>query len=316
MGNGLKFDGKRVNIVQIGLGTFGTFVQNLAGKNGERDGMVAWLLRVLSETQRHMLSGVAVEPVPEHLQRLCVPARNLPKVAMMQVAVGETQGKAEIYVLTSEAHQLLLNGVAENQQSALKTELLYARNMSCVGGPHSFLGSLNAKLESKYGVTVPMQPIDISVWTYSQLAEHLDFCGCEVLLVDAEGYDTAILRSVIEHCMAKEEQGKDAWPEVIQFESMGHCDKREGEGAETEIISRLKRSGYELIYWTYHNTVLVRNSVASCQRIANWLRTLVCRQCKQRGLEADLPFATPVHNNFIFCWDCYAKNKRSAWKKV
>ena len=64
--HGGRFHGKHLNVVQIGLGTFGTFVQNLARE--ESDASIKWLLRACSETYPERLSGVAVEPVREHLE--------------------------------------------------------------------------------------------------------------------------------------------------------------------------------------------------------------------------------------------------------
>ena len=48
----------------------------------------------------------------------------------------------------------------------------------------------------------------------------LNFRGTDVLMIDAEGHDCQILQSMIDHC---ETAGDDSlWPDVIQFETMGH----------------------------------------------------------------------------------------------
>ena len=62
-----------------------------------------------------------------------------------------------------------------------------------------------------------------NMWTYGKLAKELDFSGCELLVIDAEGDDTKILRSMISHCW---ETGK-GWPDMIAFETQGHCDNKE-----------------------------------------------------------------------------------------
>ena len=61
-----------MHCVQIGLGTFATFVQNLAGTRGEWDRMVGWLMEMTSAPRgcRNEFKGVAVEPVLEHVRRL------------------------------------------------------------------------------------------------------------------------------------------------------------------------------------------------------------------------------------------------------
>ena len=142
------------------------------------------------------------------------------------------------------------------------------------------------------------------------------FCGCEVLLVDAEGSDTKILRSMIVHCEDVERRGANAWPDVVQFETMGHCDQREGVDAEAKMITQLETCGYVLVYWSFHNTVLVNGKplrgqadAERCQRLQRWMRTLQCQAkgCRRTGT-ADghgLPFRS--HANRMHCRQCSNK---------
>ena len=69
-----------------------------------------------------------------------------------------------------------------------------------------------------------------------QLVEQLNFKGVELLLIDAEGYDTRILRSVAEYCETQEFNGSWEWPEVICCETLGHCNKTDGEGSEDACL--------------------------------------------------------------------------------
>lgn len=304
-----------MNVVQIGLGTFCTFIQHLSG--GECDVSISWLLEACSERRPESISGIAVEPVPEHLDRLRVPAQRLPFMELVQVAIGEDDTQEELHFLSAATHEAVLRSVPEWQQEAFEAELLYVRNMSCVGTEHPAIERLNEHFSRTYGLRVPIEPVQIEVWTYSRLARELDFCGCEVLLIDAEGYDTQILRSMVEHCEAEEERGRDAWPDVVQFETMGHCDNREGTGAEAAMVKQLKRCGYLLVYWSYYNTVLVRQKALRSQtnekrtqQLRGWIRTLRCKGCKRRGQHngQQLPFTSAAGR--FYCWPCY-----KAWKK-
>ena len=307
-----------MNVVQIGLGTFGTFIQNLAGERHESDNMISWLLKSCSERQPSRVTGVSVEPVPEHIQGLRAHARRLPNMELVQVAVGgeDLEGTQKIYVLSSATHQALLSSVPKWQRWALEADLLYLRNMSCVGGEHPAIQKFNERFRSIYGLTAPTEPLQISVWSYSRLASEFGFCGCEVLLVDAEGCDTQILRSMVAHCEAKDFLGSNAWPEVIQFETMGHCDQREGVGAEANMVTQLKKCGYLLVYWNYYNMILVRRQILKrqvdrqrSQHLQKWIRTLRCKQCRRSGQQGQpgLPYTTHAGN--IFCWQCY-----KAWR--
>ena len=75
-----------------------------------------------------------------------------------------------------------------------------------------------------------------NMWTWQRLLQRCNFSSCEVLLIDAEGYDAKILRSVVKHCRSH----PGSWPDLIQFESMGHADSIEGKGAEWGAIELLK----------------------------------------------------------------------------
>ena len=66
------------------------------------------------------------------------------------------------------------------------------------------------------------------------------------LIVDAEGHDTAVLCSMLAHCKERLRNGLYELPNVIQFETMGHCNKKEGFGAEWGIITALEAEDYVL----------------------------------------------------------------------
>ena len=84
------------------------------------------------------------------------------------------------------------------------------------------------------------------LWTWMKLTEQLNFCGCELLIVDAEGHDTAVLCSMLAHCKERLRNGLYEWPNVIQFETMGHCNKKEVFGAEWGIITAVEAEDYAL----------------------------------------------------------------------
>ena len=174
--------------------------------------------------------------------------------------------------------------------------------MSCVGAAHHDIEGMRQHFSSTYGVSVELKPIPIQVWSYARLARELDFCGCEVLLIDAEGYDCQILRSMVNHCKKEDQCGREAWPNVVQFETMGHCDRREGDDAELNTIKLLEHHNYVLLYWTYYNTVLVRK--LAWESLTSWVDTLQCEECtKVDNHETILPFTGD--GSSMYCWQCY-----------
>ena len=110
---GRCFGGNRVNVVQIGLGTFGTFIQNLAGRSDEWSNNVKWLLDACSIQRTGRISGGAVEPVREHVDRLCVLVDRLQFVELVQVAIGEDDGVDNVHLFSVEMHMKIVMSVLD-----------------------------------------------------------------------------------------------------------------------------------------------------------------------------------------------------------
>ena len=136
--------------------------------------------------------------------------------------------------------------------------LEYLQNMSCLGRVHPDCPWYIQAIEKHYGITLGIECIQIvDVWSWQKLVTEYNFRGCEVMLLDAEGCDTKILRSLISFC----HDHPDHWPDMIQFETMGHCDSIEGDGAEKATLDSLQREGYTHVALSDHNSYVVRTSL-------------------------------------------------------
>ena len=279
------FGGRKLHAVQIGLGTFATFVQNFAGRRSDWDLSVDWLVQSTSERTSEQFRAVAVEPVREHIERLRPLLVALPNVQLVQKAIGERDAEGnDIFVLTQQACKALLQAVPKRRRRKLAGDLSYLRNMSCVGEVHPLLERCREHAWNQYGVDIQMEPQRTDVWSYARLAASCDFCGCEVLLVDAEGHDAEILRSVIRHCRERGEQGQCAWPDLIVFESMGHCDQKEGPGAESAIVEELRRCGYQTLQSGCSNTEMIHGAALDREpRLQEWVQQWRCDGCQGAG---------------------------------
>ena len=244
-------------------------------------------------------------------------AAKLPWMNLLEVGIGQTNIQDHVYFLSDEDFGELLRGAKPYQRDDLKNDLLFLLNMGSIGAEHPSWKDHAKHLLDKYGINMQnfIQNAPIDVWTYADLANHVGFRGCEVLLIDCEGYDTRILRSMIEHCKVQDDD--DAWPDIIQFESAGHCDKRDGPGAEDSMIHLLENDhGYILLEWNYSNTILVHNTAlqpqngrARADRLARWIWVnFQCYWCHERGKidrsSPQLPFTAGT------CWKCFQKYKR------
>jgi len=273
------FVGEVVQFVQIGLGTNTTFIQNLAGSWDDWSLTIDWLLKACSERRGNHVRGVAVEPVPELCKALQRHADALPGVELVQAAIGETDSaNAEVFFLGDDECNRLLAKVPARQKEALEWDLAFLQNMSSVGLLHPEVPKYCAHIASECGVQVRMARQAVDVWSYGHLTRALNIGGCELLVVDAEGHDTRILKSLITHC----ERVPSAWPEIIQFETMGHSDSLEGRGAEWSVITDLEKHGYQLVSYSHYDTHLVRcEALKREKRLQTWASTWACKTCER-----------------------------------
>ena len=114
--------------------------------------------------------------------------------------------------------------------------------MSCVGDKHPWFQDLSAQLEKEYGVGVRMEAVASQSLSYADLSWLLRIGGVEVLIIDAEGHDCRILQSMIDHCAVY----PGAWPDAIQFETMGLNDMQGSYNTEEHILDLLNKHGYVL----------------------------------------------------------------------
>ena len=140
-------------------------------------------------------------------------------------------------------------------------DLEYLRNMSCLGCEHPWVRAKMDYIETKYEIKDPRKEWitcrqKVDVWSWSTLVREFNFGGCEMLLVDAEGSDAKILRSLVQHCKTNPTH----WPEMIQFETMGHCDQLEGLGAEKTVLDTLQHEGYRIVTRSSHNSIVIKAS--------------------------------------------------------
>eukprot|EP00928_Gymnodinium_smaydae_P014477 TRINITY_DN1530_c0_g2_i1.p1 TRINITY_DN1530_c0_g2~~TRINITY_DN1530_c0_g2_i1.p1 ORF type:complete len:604 (-),score=104.13 TRINITY_DN1530_c0_g2_i1:134-1945(-) len=295
------FGGARLHILQIGLGTFGTFIDNLARDGGDHPA-VSWLLSACSDSTR-TLRGVGVEPVLEHIARLGQEVQKLPNASLVQAAIGSEPGEVKVYGLSRKAYERYLAEVPLECRQAFDDAVLYLRNMSCVGQKHPEIDAHNDEILERFGVRVETEAMEARVLSYGDLARRLHFRGCEVLLIDAEGYDVRILRSMLAHLQSTEAQSSaasDAWPDLIQFESMGTCDKVDGPDSEVAVVQALEDAGYQAACHGKDTQLVRRAALVEGSLVQAWADTLWCEYCGCRGVTG-----MPYINEYCYGNICY-----------
>ena len=111
---------------------------------------------------------------------------------------------------------------------------------------------------------------------------------------------------MIEYC----QRTPSAWPDLIQFETMGHCDKKEGQGAERGVIEKLEKEGYMLVNSGHHNSHLVLTSALETEkRLEDWVSAWGCTWCKKPWCKK--PWRLPFTSNYNGCFCSACMN--SSW---
>ena len=223
-----SFQGQRLHVLQVGLGTFDTFLKNVC-EGKETFPLLTWLLEAVSDPSKS-LRGVGVEPMPEHVGSLKPFLQHMPNTTLVQAAMSRCEQSVDVYGLPNDAYNECLDKVCVSQRENFAEEAEFIRNMSCVGQEHPNLWWSSSGIKDRYGVDIKVTPTKAVAITYGKLASLLHFTGTEVLVIDTEGYDCQILESGIAHC--QKASNSCAWPDVISFETLGHCDKIEGPSTE------------------------------------------------------------------------------------
>ena len=310
--------GQRLHILQIGLGTFNTFVHNLTDPDEEHWNLT-WLLGASSNRSKDLL-GVGVEPVPEHVSRLRPALKSLPNASLVQAAIGKGDEKVTVSTVTHEHVLQCLGEVQPSEQQSFCDAVSFLRNMYCVGQVHPEFPYWNNNIEEKYGLTVKTEQVEVAALSYATLSHMLDIGGVEILMIDAEGHDCQILQSMIEHCIAEESRNVHAWPEVVQFETMGHSnhvgDPSENSSSEQDTIRSLQSWGY-LLYCVGQDTLMVHGESLSAEpRLQDWTAEISCGYC---GLKEQKAWPLiQVYGRGVLCWECNEVSRRfgpSVWER-
>jgi len=268
--------GRRAHVVQVGLGDNRTFLHDVAAiDRRQTDKGIGWLVSACTDGD---ICGVAVEPVWEHFEAAHQLAKDnrLPNVALVQAALGEYSGSTRIYHVqepsTSQLHHL-----KPEDREDYNLQMSYLRNMSSVEAQSAHLKYFRERLEQKFGLQVPIVEDKVPFWTWSRLVYEIGFDGCELLIIDAEGFDVEILKSVAQHCQEQPYQ----FPWVIQFESNGLCNTRMGYDAETYIVREFEKLGYLLVGKGRDTYLVLQWAIRNAPSIQKWLSSWRCYRCER-----------------------------------
>eukprot|EP00930_Biecheleria_cincta_P029026 TRINITY_DN20190_c0_g1_i1.p1 TRINITY_DN20190_c0_g1~~TRINITY_DN20190_c0_g1_i1.p1 ORF type:complete len:311 (-),score=49.51 TRINITY_DN20190_c0_g1_i1:254-1186(-) len=264
------------------MGTYGTFVE-------PTQYWLQILLEACSKDCSESLRGIGVDPVEETLgplEQVLAQSQEKSEVSLLFGAAGETSGEQTVFCL-KRGVRLRLRKVMEKHPSeyarvVVDMHLAYLENMSAIGGLHPDFKQNERKVKKSAGIDeclIEQRPVHI--YTFEDILKMHNASGCEVLIIDAEGSDCAILRSMIQSC----ERGFFSWPQVIRFETRGSLYCSNGDGVceeEEDVLFKLQQHHYLLVELWGDATLVHQPALSACHRLAAWadayfmLRCYVC----------------------------------------
>lgn len=292
----LDFGGSIVHVVQIGLGTFGTFLH-------QDEQWVQIMLEATSWKGEHaeQLRGIGVDPLEEAAGLSEQLALERGGAAVLLSAVAQTRGEVSLFCLRHGMRQKCrqwLQYTNEYVRSEVDAGLAYLENMSSIETPHpDFM--YNADKISKYVHCTDefMEKRQVPVYTYKDILEMHNAAGCEVLIIDAEGADCAVLRSVIDACRY---QGVP-WPRAIRFETREIADYKEWGSVEEQTVQELQKEGYLLLDVGGDATLVYAPAMEQSASLAQWADkwfTLCCYSCRWNAFPSSPSFAYVVGSGY------------------
>ena len=234
--------GKHYDFIEVGTSDWGTVTQFCAG-DYERGSRLGSEIRT-SLDDLWNVQGLAVEAVKEHLDAL----PSLPRVKKVNAAMDERGGGKDVLFCVSGAdirkHMGQYWAVYPGGNEV--DVMWFAKSLSSIGDPHP---DLRAMLRDVDRLDL-LQARNVPVLSWRHLCEQHDVTSVDVVQIDCEGKDSAIVRGLICHC----EQHPAAWPRLLQFEANYLTPEEEVDAT----IGQLEHNGYWVWYRSPCNVALER----------------------------------------------------------
>ena len=122
----------------------------------------------------------------------------------------------------------------------------YAKSLATIGQPHPDLQAMLRHV-NRLDLLVSRR---VPVLSWGLLCEQYNVTSVDVVQLDCEGKDAAIVRGLAKH----RKHHTAAWPRVIQFEVNKLTPKLEVQAA----VDLLHKNGYWVRYWSSCNILLER----------------------------------------------------------
>ena len=176
-----NFFGQRLHMLQIGLGTFATFVQELHTYEEKNKCFLSWLLSAVTDNSL-LIRAVGVEPREDYVSRLTpLMLKDLPNSSLVQAALVSQNMEVVMHMLTPGCSETSRNKVTPDLHEAYDTALTYLHNMSCIGQPHPYASKHIQSMKQEFEVDITIETAKVAGITYEALHDLLNFSGTVLL---------------------------------------------------------------------------------------------------------------------------------------
>lgn len=234
---------RHFDFIEIGTSDWGTITQSCAGEHWQVSPLAAEIQNPDLEDLR-LARGLAVEAVREHLENL----PGLPRVTRVEAAMDERGGEGVLFCVSgANTHRHMGSLFADLPDCPGYTVdvMWYAKSLSSLGRPHV---DLEHMLE-RVGRADLLERRAVRVMSWGDLCARCDVGTVDVVQIDCEGKDCAIIRGMLAHC----DKDPAGLPRLLRFEA-NHLTSQ----AETVATCQaLRARGYEL-RWCGMNDVVAQ----------------------------------------------------------
>lgn len=196
--------------------------------------------------------GLAVDAVAEHLQAL----PDLLRVLKVEATIDETSGQETLYFVSPaniQQHmgQYFAPGPIDPRWEDWKDRpqvdvMWYAKSMSSIGHPQPQL----VKMLKEVDRLDLLEERQVCTCSWTDLCVTHGVASVDVVQIDCEGKDCAILRGLLAYCADRPQ----AFPRVIKFE----CNHLSSHAEADEVLVKLRRHGYVVRSQTGNDVVVER----------------------------------------------------------
>lgn len=219
------------DFVEIGTSNYHTFTQAAGGHPSHKP----CAYRFLPKEGLTKLRGLAVDMKQRYLDQL----PDLPNVRKVRAAVSDRESVLQMHhvKLADIEHWERVFATQGNYRGFKYIRL--ARGCSALG-KHKVLASALSRIGLQHLIRVR----SMRTKTVETLFQESQVGTVNVLALDCEGHDCAILKGLMDACKKRREW----YPKWILFETNGMNDETFGKGTERSTVEALVEEGYELLY--------------------------------------------------------------------